>query len=50
MYNVGDLVICEGDNEIYLFLGKGSWAGWGDFVRISDGYSCQMATMMCSKY
>lgn len=50
MYNVGDLVICDGDNEIYMFLGEGSWSGWGDFVRMRDGHTCQMAKITCSKW
>jgi len=50
MYEVGDLVICDGDNEIYLFLGDGGWEGWGEFVRMKDGYTCQMVKITCSKW
>ena len=50
MYNVGDLVICDGDSEIYLFIGEGGWSGWGEFVRMKDGYVCQMAKITCSKW
>ena len=50
MFNIGDLVLCEGDNELYLYYGKGSWSGWGNFVRIADGYACQLAEVMCSKW
>ena len=50
MYSVGDLVICEGDNELYLYLGEGAWDGWGSFMRVNDGYVCQLASIMCSKH
>jgi len=50
MYEVGDLVICDGDNEIYMFLGNGCWSGWGEFVRMTDGHTCQMAKITCSKW
>ena len=49
-YGVGDLVICEGDNDIYMFLGVGSWAGWGRYVRMSDGHTAQMVIISCSNY
>ena len=49
-YEVGDLVICEGDKDIYMFLGLGSWHGWGRFVRMSDGFTTQMVMLSCSSY
>ena len=49
-YEVGDLVICDGDQDIYMFLGEGVWSGWGEFIRMHDGYTCQMAMIMCSRY
>lgn len=49
-FDIGDLVICEGDNDIYMFLGLGSWDGWGQFIRMSDGHQAQMAILSCSSY
>ena len=49
-YKVGDLVICEGNQDIYMFLGVGGWPGWGEFVKMDDGSTCQMALIMCSKW
>ena len=50
MYDIGDMVICEGDSELYLYLGLGAWQGWGHFLRLNDGHKCQMAMMMCSRW
>jgi len=49
-YKIGDLVVCEGDNDIYMYLGLGSWDGWGRFLRMSDGHKTQMVLLSCSSY
>ena len=49
-FKVGDLVICEADNEIYLYLGQAMWDGWGRFIRLCDSESCSMVEIMFSKY
>ena len=49
-FNMGDLVICEHDDDVYMFLGLGSWDGWGRFIRMSDGHQAQMVIISCSKY
>lgn len=49
-YNVGDLVICDMDQDTYIYLGAGSWDGWGNFMKICDGSTNQMVLNMFSKY
>jgi len=50
VYSVGDLVICEGDGDVYMYYADGVWEGWGCFVKMLDGSTCQLAKIMCSKY
>ena len=50
-YKVGDLVTTDGfDGDLYMYLGRGVWDGWGWFLNMSGGNDCQMPYVTCKRW
>jgi len=49
-YKVGDLVVMKHVGLLLLYIGPGTWGGWGRFMYLDDGHTKQMQTQNFKKW